>query len=193
MTKKNLTTGSIIIMIILIIMTLAASKAVDKSVSSSTPLQADQANNDPSIRSGNTPLKGELEPSPSASVSIESASKNPGLFSRLLEKMMLDLINLIDPSSKQPAEPVNSTSSRVDYEKLLEEYPLDAEQLAEIKKYSGDKSPAELIEAYCEDAQTPEFQEMITSIKTTYANDPNSPASLMEVFETMAQFCPQTE
>lgn len=194
MSMKNLVNGSIIVMIILILMSMAANSAVDNTIKTTDRYLANQPVNDPSIRTGNTPLKAAKSSSQGGTATLDDAQKNPTLFKKIAEKIFQGVVDMVEsthPSNTGTnSQSSNSTST---YEQMLQNNALTDEQLAEIEKYSGGKSPAELISAYCEDAQSPEFEEMIKSIKDSYGNDPNSPAALMDLYQSMAKLCPTTK
>lgn len=180
MSLKNLTIGSMVLLAILVIFSLAANNAVDRTLSG-----ADQAVED---TSGDQALRANL---PHGSVSLDDAEKNPGLLKSLTQKFMQAIISMVDDQASQKSTlGTQSTTSTMTYDQMLEDYPLTDEELEQIRKYSGDQSPAELIQSYCEDSQTAEFQEMIDSIKESYGNDPESPAMLMDLYSSMAKFCP---
>jgi hypothetical protein len=194
MSMKNLVNGSIILMVILILMSMAANSAVDNSIKTTDRYLAGQPINDPSIRNGNTPLKS-LKTSPQGgTATLDDAEKNPSLFKKLAEKIFQSVVDMVESTHpSNTGAQFQSSNSTSTYEEMLQNNPLTDEQLAEIEKYSGGKSPAELISAYCQDAQSPEFEEMIKSIKDSYGNDPNSPAALMDLYQSMAKLCPTTK
>lgn len=179
MSLKNLTVGSMVLMIILVIISLAANSAVDKSLENG--LASDEST------AGDQAMRAEL---PRGSVSMEDAQNNPGFLKTITEKFMQSVISMVDEENQQEQAGSSSAGSRITYDQLLEQYPLSEEELEQISKYSGDQSPVELIQSYCEDSQSPEFQEMIDSIKESYGNDPESPAMLMDMYSAMAEFCP---
>lgn len=183
MSLKNLTVGSMILLIILVILSLAANNAVDRTIAG--------AGQSSDSTGGDEALRADL---PHGSVSMEDARNNPGVLKSLTQKFFQAIISLVDQQAVQDDTADSSVmTSRTTYDQLLEEYPLTEEELEQIKKYSGDQSPAELIESYCEDTQTAEFQEMIDSIKASYGDDPESPAMLMDMYSAMAKFCPDKQ
>lgn len=201
MTLKQLTVGSMVIMIIIIMISMGMNTAVDKSIEVTDQILDNQTVNDPSIRSGNEPLRAivETDSDPNqllgthGSVTIQNGQTEPNIFQSFMQKIMLAIINQVDDTQNTDKETDSyNPATSMNYEQIMEKYPLDEEQQAELKLYT-DMSPAELIETYCTDAQSPEFQEMTESIKESYQNDPNSPAALMEMFETMAKLCPATK
>jgi hypothetical protein len=163
-------------------------------------IDSGQTANDPSLRSGNSALRANLWNSKTKTGSDSNgtmSSGNPGSFSKFLSMTMERASAFIEDSAKTYKAPVlnsNQTSmgdlSSTTFDQMLIDQPLDAEQLAEIKKYSGGKSPEELFNNYCTDVKSSDFQEMSQSIKESYANDPNSPAALIDLFEKMSVLCP---
>ncbi len=198
MTLKQLTTGSIILMFIMIFISLGMNGAVERSLVSNSNNVVENSTADPTAIAKSEPLKAEvhktgqnaanlIESDSQISFATDDNSKNP--ITKLVEKGIVKVYSIFNPSENQEASTSSSISSYNDYQAYLEQNPLSPEDEALLNKYT-DKSPLELIQAYCEDAKTPEFKEMIDSIKSSYGNDPSSPAALMQMFESTAKLCP---
>ncbi len=85
----------------------------------------------------------------------------------------------------------NDTYLNTDYYEMLVESTLTQEQQNEIQKYSGGKTPAELIEDFCLQANNGELDRMVEDIQQSYNYNPASPAAIMSVFKSMGNLCPE--
>jgi hypothetical protein len=178
MSLKNLMVGSCVLIAILVIFSMAANNVVDNTLNA-TP----QADSQTTVNGQQ--MKGDL---PQGKVSLSDVENNPSMLKSLTEKMMQSVIQAVDAQANS-----NQSDSKLTYDQLMQDYPLTDEELAQIEKYSGNKSPAELIQAYCEDSQSEEFDQMISDVKNSYGNDPNSPAMLMDLYSAMSKLCPDQQ
>jgi hypothetical protein len=193
MTIKQLTTGSIVLMFIFVFISFGMNSAVDQSIKLS--------NNQPNQKAPTPktqPFKAEVhQGGQSAADLVNSGSQitfgeskaKKNLITSIVEKGIIEVYTIFNPPEPTQSSPDLSMSNYADYQAYFEQNPLSPEDTEILSKYT-DKSPLELLQSYCEDAKTPEFKEMINSIKDSYGNDPSSPAGLMKMFETTAKLCP---
>lgn len=118
-----------------------------------------------------------------ASPPVPDPDKNGGIFGFLSSISISDILAKV-------YDFLEGKNQKLD--EVLVDSSFSETEKAEIARYSGGKTPAEMTAQFCQDSSTSDAQAMLTDIRQSYAgteSDPHSPLHLLDIFEKMGSFC----